>query len=266
MRRSTKPWHALLPGGLSPAAFSLDELRAAKSAYAFLTEAIPGPRSIAEAIRAFRYLTLFGVACVAEDKYPPLTRCWKELEALFMGDPAFDDGVFVQSWILLDFPFGPKRETALDYFEQFLSGAEGRERWSPFIEAARASRLGLYQDVARTETAGKFQELFTGRELSVFVSVDEYGQGKIFLTRMMTAGDHTFMLGNPKGFPRDKRRPIEEMILDKVSRFDPGPSQAAGYEAFMKLAGPYWMSCVTSDQDAPILDPDHYLTYLAPGA
>lgn len=62
MKESTKPWHALLPGGLSPAAFSLDELRAAKGAHAFLTEGIPGPRDIAETIRAFRYLCSSGSA------------------------------------------------------------------------------------------------------------------------------------------------------------------------------------------------------------
>jgi hypothetical protein len=99
MKRSTKPWHALLPRGLSPAAFSLADLRAAKGAHGFLTENIPGPEDVAEAIRAFRYWMFFGVACRAEDKYPPLTRCWKELESLFMHDPASDDGVFVQSWI-----------------------------------------------------------------------------------------------------------------------------------------------------------------------
>lgn len=265
MKKSTKPWHVLLPGGLSPAASSLDELRAAKGAHAFLTERIPGPEPIAEMIRAFRYLRFFGVACVAEDKYPPLTRCWQELDSLFMRDPAFDDGVFVQSWALLDFPFGPKRETALDYFEQFLSGTDGAERWQPFITAARSSRLGLYQDVKRTKTAGTFRELFTGRELSVFRSVDEYEPGEIFLTRMMTAGDQIFMFANPKCFPRDRRRQIEDMVRDKMCFFEPAPIPDA-YETFMKLAGPYWMSCVTSDQDAPILDPDHYRTYLAPEA
>jgi hypothetical protein len=71
------------------------------------------------------------------------------------------------------------------------------------------------------------------------------------------------MFGNPKCFPRDRRRPIEEMALDTMCFFEPAPVPAA-YETFMKLAGPYWMSCVTSDQDAPILDPDHYRTYLAP--
>ena len=35
------------------------------------------------------------------------------------------------------------------------------------------------------------------------------------------------------------------------------------YETFMRLAGPYWMSCVCSDQDAPVLAPDHHhRTYL----
>jgi hypothetical protein len=32
----------------------------------------------------------------------------------------------------------------------------------------------------------------------------------------------------------------------------------------MKLAGPYWMSCVTKNDALPILAPDHYLTYLRP--
>ena len=39
-----------------------------------------------------------------------------------MSDPAFDDGVFVQSWILMDFPFGPRGQASLDYFEEFLKG------------------------------------------------------------------------------------------------------------------------------------------------
>jgi hypothetical protein len=86
----------------------------------------------------------------AEDKYPPLRRCWKDLEKLFMRDPAFGDGVFVQSWILMDFPFGSKGETALDYFEEFLRGIDGAEKVQPFIDAARSSRLVLHQDVMRT--------------------------------------------------------------------------------------------------------------------
>ena len=72
MKKLTKPWHALLPGGLSPAAFSLDELRAAKSAHGFLTENIPGPEDVAEAIRAFR---IAGCRAKARSRETPSTPC-----------------------------------------------------------------------------------------------------------------------------------------------------------------------------------------------
>src|SRR5258708_1072978 len=39
---------------------------------------------------------------------------------------------------------------------------------------------------------------------------------------------------------------------------------AVQYGKFMKLAGPYWMSCVTKNDAIPILAPDHYLTYPRP--
>ena len=38
MAKPKTPWHALLPGGMKPAAYSLDELRAAKQAHGFWTE------------------------------------------------------------------------------------------------------------------------------------------------------------------------------------------------------------------------------------
>jgi hypothetical protein len=262
MAKHKAAWHAILPGGMSPAAFSLDELRAAKQAHGFLTEQVQGPEGIAHCIRGFRYLLFFGIACIAENKYPPLTRCWKELETLFMRDPAFDDGIFIQSWILMDFPFGPARQTALDYFEEFLKGTDAGPKFQRFIDEARRSRLGLHQDVMRTKKIAKFRELFTGNVISAFPSVDEYGKGEILLTRTMAYGDQVFIFGNPKGFPKEAKNQIEDMVSHKLFYFEEEATTIAQYEAFMKLAGPYWMSCVTKDEDAPILDPDHYLTYL----
>jgi hypothetical protein len=78
----------------------------------------------------------------------------------------------------------------------------------------------------------------------------------------MTCGEQVFFFGNPKGFPKKKKKKIEDMVLDKLFYFDDIEDPIAQYEAFMKLAGPYWMSCVCSDADAPALDPDHYRTYL----
>ena len=262
MAKHDAAWHAILPRGVRPAAFTLDELRAAKQAHSFLTEEIPGPEGIGDCIRGFRYLLFFGIACIAEDKYPPLTRCWKDLAKLFMGDPAFDDDLFVQSWILLDFPFGPGRQTALDYFEEFLKGTDAGPQLQRFIDEARRSRLGLHQDVVRTKKLAKFRELFTGNVISTFPSIEVYGKGEILLARTMAYGDDVFIFGNTKGFPKEAKKQIEDMVLDKLFDFDEGTATTAQYEAFMKLAGPYWMSCVTKNQAVPVLAPNHYRTYL----
>ncbi len=198
----TKPaWHAILPGGKTPGAYSLDELRAAKQTHAFLTEKTPGPDGVVYFVRAYRYLLLFGVACVAEDKFPPLTRCWKDLHDLFAGDASFGDGVLVESWILMDFPFGPEGQTVLDYFEQFLADVEGGIELQRFIDEARRSRLGLHQDVMHTKKVAKFRELFTGRVSTALPSIKHYGKGEILLVRTMISGDQVFFFGDPKGFP-----------------------------------------------------------------
>lgn len=264
MAKTKKPaWLSILPGALDPSKFSLDELRNAKAVHAFLNESLDAPASIAECIRAFRFLLFFGIACIAEDKYPPLTRCWKELERLFMNDPAFDDGVFVQSWILMDFPFGPKGETALDHFDDLLKGTDVGPQFQRFIAAARESRLGLHQDIMRTKKVARFRELLSGKVTEAFPSIEGYGQGEILLARMMAYDDQVFVFGNPKGFPKERKAQIEDMVQDKIMIYSGAQdSPEAQYEKFMKLAGPYWMSCVTSNDAIPILAPDHYLTYV----
>ena len=262
MAKHKPAWLSILPRGLDPSKFTLDELRNFKEVHALLNERIAGPEGIAYYIHGFRYLLLFGIVCIAEDKYPPLTRCWMDLEKLFMRDPAFEDGIFVESWILMDFPFGPERQTALDYFEEFLKGVEVRPQFQRFIDEARRSRLGLHQDVMRTKKVAKFRELFTGRVISAFPSVEEYDKGEILLTRTMAYGDQVFMFGDPKGFPNEMKTHVENMVRNKLFYFKDEATPIAQYEAFMKLAGPYWMSCVATDEDVPILDPDHYRTYL----
>jgi len=253
--KKTKPaWHAMLPGGKALGAYTLDELRAAKQAHALLAHKAPGPEGMAYYIRGFRYLLFFGAACIAENKYPPLTRCWKEIEELFMGDPAFRDGVFIESWILMDFPFGPEGQTALDYFEQFLADVEGGSELQRFIDEARRSRFGLHQDVMHTKKVAKFRELFTGRVFSAYPSIDYYDRGEILLARSMTYGNQVFIFGDPKGFPNEYKDVLEGMVAAKLFYFDNEPTPIAQYEKFMKLAGPYWMSCVAANDDLPILD------------
>jgi hypothetical protein len=265
MSNQKPAWPSMLPGRLPLSQYSLEELRSAKAAHVFLTEEVKGPEGFGECLRSFRFLLFFGIACIAENKHPPLTRCWKELEQLFMRDPAFDDGVFIQSWIFMDFPFGPKGETALDHFEEFLRGIDEAPKFQPFINAARKSRLGLHKDVMRTKKIAKFRELLSGKVTEAFPSVEEYGKGEILLTRMLAYKGQVFVWGDPKGFPKEKKTQIEDMVLDKIMVYaDPQDAPEVQYAKFMKLAGPYWMSCVTKNDALPILAPDHYLTYLRP--
>lgn len=86
----------------------------------------------------------------------------------------------------------------------------------------------------------------------------------MLLSRMVACGDEVFTFGDPKGFPKDAKNQIEDMVRDRLfcdSKMDTFVEQ---YETFMKLAGPYWMSCVTKNDETPILDPDHYRKYLMP--
>jgi hypothetical protein len=243
-----------------------EALQAIEKMRAYLTEPIPGPPGVVYYLRGFRELLLFASVCVAGDKYPPLTRCWKELETLFLTDPLFDDEMFVQAWILFDFPFGPKGETVLDYFHaEMVAGREDRERLRAFVEGARKSRLGLWQDTGRTEKVSRFRELFTGKTVAALRSVDEYGPGEIFLVRMIEHEGEVFLFGDPKGFPRETKGELEGMVARKMRHFFPGKNDVERYTTMMKLAGPYWMSCVTKNEDVDILDPDHHLTYLQGG-
>lgn len=76
-------WSSMLPGRLPLATYTLDELRSARAAHAFLTEEVKGPPEFGECLRSFRFLLFFGLACIAENKHPPLTRCWKDRSFAF---------------------------------------------------------------------------------------------------------------------------------------------------------------------------------------
>lgn len=231
-----------------------------------LRERVPGPEGVAYYMTGFRYLLRFGIACVVEDKYPPLTRCWKDLERLFLGDEEFDDGLFLTSWILMDFPFGPKRETALDYFESFFAGTPAGSQLQPFVDEARRSRLGLHQVAGPGEG-----------DLRTSGTLHRKGHCSLLLSsRARKGGDPAgtnhgprrsgLCVLHPEELSEEAKTQLEDRVLSQLFYFDnDGETSFARYEGFMKLAGPYWMSCVTKNADVPFLAPDHYRTYLDRG-
>lgn len=265
-QRARAAWTALVPGGPGRIPMmSLEELRNVKEFHTLITEKFPGPPAVGYAIRSFRLLKLFAIANIVEDRYPPLTRCWKELERLFMREPALRDEFFVAAWILLNFPCGPERRTVLDHFEMFVEACNQRAQFDAFIGAVRNTRLGLYQQVMRSSTNARYRELFTDRVVDVHPSLEAGGAAEIVLARLVELEGQNYFFGDAKAFPAEARDTIEFMVDSKLFYLDDEAVIHGGrYEAFMTLAGPYWMSIVVQNEKLPILDPDHYRSYLRP--
>ena len=144
-------------------------------------------------------------------------------------------------------------KTALDYFEEFLKGTDASHEVQQFIAEARKSRLGLHQDLTRTKKVAKFRELLSGKEISTVPSIEEYGTGENPSRTHDGLRGPDLHVRQPEGFPKEAKSQIEDKILDKLFYFDDAETPEAQYETFMKLAGPYWMSCVTKNDDIPIL-------------
>jgi len=259
MKKRKPSWLKGIPIDTSKLTF--DEVRNFKEADRLFTEHIPGPEGWAYFIRCFRFLTAYAIATIVENRFPSLTKCWNELDKFFMHEEVFDDEVFVQSWIFFDFPFGENGQTVLDYFEDFIMQGDVGGSFQYFIEQMRKTRLGLYQEILSSKKTTKFRELITGNTIDTFRSVQEYEKGEIFLTRLVDYKGQIYQFGDPKCWPKEYKSQLEGFILEKMWFFD-GSTTEEKYMKLMKIGGPYWMSCVTSNPNFPILSPDHYLEFL----
>jgi hypothetical protein len=245
---------------VSPDKLTLNELRSFKDFHKLMTSDISGPEGFQYYMQCFLFLHFFAIACIVENRFPPLSKCWKELESLFMKDPIFEDGLFFQSWIFFNLPIN-NGNTLLDEFENFQKEINKHLFFEQFILAMKGSRLGLYQEVLSTKTVTKFKEFFTDQVVSTIRSVPDYSHGEIFLARIVEYKGEFFLFGDPKCWPSAYKDQIIGMVKNKFYFFNNLKSNIKNYEQFMKLAGPYWFSCVSTNTDIDILDPDHYLTY-----
>lgn len=253
-------WMDILPVDVDK--LTLNELRNFKNFHSLFTEKMTGPKGWCDYMRKFKFLQFFAIASIEENKYPALTKCWREMEAKFFSDEIFDDYLFIPSWIYFDFPLDSKGTTLLDEFEIFLKEEKRLEDFELFINEMKKSRLGLYQEVMSTKKVTKFKELITGKVISTTRSVPDYGNGEIFLTRIVEYKGEFFQFGDPKCWPSDYKNQIQDMVLNKLFYFEGDEfSEKENYKRFMKLAGPYWFSCVCTNEEIDILDPDHFYSY-----
>ncbi len=258
---SPKPkWMEILP--VAPEKLSLEELRSFRQFYDFIQmKDMTAPATVTAAYRAFRFLYFYGAILLHERRYASLNRCWDDLRARFSRFPAFEDGVFLESWIFIDFPLDLTGRTVLDEFAAFCSSIpEAQAELGSFIENARRSRLGLHQEIISTGRTTKYRELITGKVTSTLRSVPEYEHGEIFLGRIIASGSDRFLLGDPKCFPPTKLDSLTSMVSRRLEGV-PGDTIVEKYEFFMKHAGPYWMSCVCGEYDDEVLAPNHFRAY-----
>ena len=262
MQSSTPEWMNLLP--VSAQTLSFNELRNFKDFHKLIncSDLAPGiPKNVKYTFQSFRFLYFFAVTLIEEKRFPALNRCWDDLRERYGDEFIFEDGIAAETWIFFNFPITKDGRTVLDEFEDsFIKSGEGLTHLQPFIDTAKKSRLGLYQEVLSTTKITKFRELFTDEVISTLRSVSEYEHGEIFLGRIIEINGDRFLFGDPSCFPAERKEELITMVEDKMMIYE-FEDDHDGYEKFMRLAGPYWMSVVSDDKDGEILMPDHWMTY-----
>lgn len=246
--------------GVNTNKLTFKEMLAFKDVDRYLNAPIEGTTEWKYLIKSFKLLTSFSFLTLYDNKFDSLTICWGELESLFMNKKIFNDGLFIQSWLFCNFPLNNEKETLLDYFEVFLESGNVLDSYKPFINSMKNSRLGLYQEIKSSKKTMELKELFTNKIIKAENTVNEFEEGEIFLTRFIEINNKIYFFGDPKCWPKEFRLQLEDMIMAKLFYFE-GQTINEQYEKFMQYAGPYWMSCVVTDKNCPILQPDRYLDY-----
>ena len=259
MKKQKPPWLQRIP--VDPNKLSLDELRYFKEVDAFLSESVSGPEGLVYFLRCFKLLTIFAVTCVAKNHYPPLTRCWNELEKFFIDKTAFQDVVFVQAWIFFDFPFGKDGETLLDFYEEYLKKEIKNDKFQYFVDQMRKTRMGLYRELLSSRKTIKFRELITEQTTTIARNDEACEKGEIFLTRLVEFKGQILQFGGAKRFPKADKSKLLKLVRENLTCFN-GSTEKEQYENFMKLAGPFWLSFLTSNASFPLLKSTHYQHYL----
>ena len=259
-------WTSIIPKEIGISNLSLEECRNFKKYYEILNQKVSGPKGFQIFYKFLHHLAFYAICCVQDKKFPALNNCWDELYPLF-GGASFDNEWFFMCWLCCDFPLhADSKRTLIDEFIDFtLTGQDiseqEKDRYKQFYLIMRSSRLGLYQEKLSTSKITKFQELFTRNVISTIRSVPEYESGEIFLTRIISYLGDNFQIHDPRCFPPQYKNHLIDMVENKLFYISETGNDEHDYLKFMKMAGPYWMSCTHPDPEIAILSPDHYLSF-----
>jgi hypothetical protein len=217
------------------------------------------PDEISYAMRCFLKLQMLGMASTNEQQLGGAKRCLDHLMKDFNNDSSFSDGITILSWFLFNFPTQP--HGLLIANEVIRSAPELAAELEPFVTEGVRSRLGLYEVRINSKKSSKLKELFTGNNINLSHPL-ETPPGDIALLRVMKIKGGTWVFGDTKEFPANKKEEIIDMVSKKMTMYFPHDDPKKSYDAMMRLAGPYWFSIVASDDyQGGILDPDYYTSY-----
>jgi len=262
-------WKNILPKEININTLSLDDCRNFKKFYQLMesiTRDIQGPPGYRIFYQLMHYLLFYGICCIQENKFPALNRCWDALSPLFLSHE-YDNEWLVHCWMFCDFPLNlKKKEVLLDDFATFLLEQSQlpndlNEHLRSFYTTMKSSRLGLYQEVLSTSKITKYRELFTNTSVSTVRSIPYYESGEIFLTRIVSYLGDSFAIHDAKCYPSQVKATVEDMVRNKMHLISATGNEVVDYERFMKLAGPYWMSCTHPNGSVDILSADEYKNY-----
>ncbi len=261
-------WKKILPPGIDLKKLSFEDYKNFKNFYKILEHInndLTGPHGFKIFYRLLHCLLFYGSCCIVENKFPSLSKCWKQLSSLFL-ETKYSNEWLVHCWIFCDFPLNLiTKEVFLDHYMNFclkINGfPEDYVHVKNFVTIMKNSRLGLYQEIASTNHTTKYMELFTNQIVTTVRSVSYYEPGEIFLTRIISYLGNNFTIHDACSYPATAKLQLVGMVENKLKLFANSKNGITNYDNFMKLAGPYWMSCTHTNSKIPILSPDEYLNY-----
>ncbi|SMF35151.1 hypothetical protein [Pseudobacteriovorax antillogorgiicola] len=228
-------------------------LKSLKQLRKLIDKKVDAPEPFKKVLEDWNKFRVYAITAVVYDEYPALTKCWKHLQAKF-GEWAFDESM-ICAWAFFNFPL----ENGLSFGENFVASDDAPEQLKPFVRDMVATRLGLYQVVLNSGKYLRLKELITDKVFEAHNTIDTPATGEISLARLVPVDDRFMIFGSPSSFPAEYKEQLESMVLSKMLLYYGEGSDS--YEKHMKLSGPYWVSVVSENRNADILNPDYQERY-----
>jgi len=207
------------------------------------------------AMQSFHKCEVLALAYAAQSDGASLKRCFDFITEKFSKDPAFEDGVTLNSWVFFDFttqesgkPVASELMKAIPDLTDFIS---------PMLE----SRLGLYEVLNNDQVLVRLKEVFTNKIIDLDQDLPEVRVGNMIIARAVSFHGNNIVFGDYAEFPAEVKEGLLDTVAGKIFSYYPEiDDMASAYQDLMKHAGPYWFSII-SQVEGEIYNPDFYKSF-----